>query len=149
MIYFVRVGKSGPIKIGYSENNIESRIKDLQIGSPEALILMGVMEGDKAKEREMHEKFKDLHIRGEWFRPGVDLRQFIFQNTDFDFKYTAPDELMIEGGVDLDEIVKDLEIHYITKALDLTSNHKQRAAAMLGISFRTFRYRIQKYGIIY
>lgn len=146
MIYFIRSGKRGPIKIGYTENNIEGRIRELQCGSPEPLTLMGVMPGDISKEKELHEKFKEHRMVGEWFKPITELKHFIFGNTDFDIEYIS-DKQLLSGIVDLNEIIKEVETSYITRALELTEGRIQKAAEILGLSFRTIRYRIQKYKI--
>jgi hypothetical protein len=31
------------------------------------------------REAELHQRFRHLHVRGEWFRPGPDLLAFIGQ----------------------------------------------------------------------
>ncbi len=47
-------------------------------------------------------------------------------------------------GVDLDTIVADVEREYIRKALDQAGGVRKKAAKLLGISFRSFRYRLDK-----
>jgi predicted GIY-YIG superfamily endonuclease len=67
-IYFVRAGTTGPVKIGYT-NNINRRIKNLQQGNPNKLVLLGLMTGTRDTERALHEKFAKYRLEGEWFRP--------------------------------------------------------------------------------
>ncbi len=50
-------------------------------------------------------------------------------------------------GVDLEAKVEQLEKQYILDALQKTGGAKKKAATLLGISFRSLRYRIAKYGI--
>jgi len=50
----------------------------------------------------------------------------------------------VSKGVSLDAILEDIERAYLKKALECTNGKKQEAAELLGISFRTFRYRLQK-----
>ncbi|RZB36205.1 MAG: two-component system, NtrC family, response regulator PilR [Desulfobacteraceae bacterium Eth-SRB2] len=50
----------------------------------------------------------------------------------------------VKNGVSLDAILEEIERAYLEKALDCTKGKKQEAAELLGISFRTFRYRLQK-----
>ena len=50
----------------------------------------------------------------------------------------------VKNGVSLDVILEEIEKAYLGKALDCTNGKKQEAAELLGISFRTFRYRLQK-----
>lgn len=52
-----------------------------------------------------------------------------------------------KGPVDLEKIVGDIERAYVLKALERTGGVKKKAAALLGITFRSIRYRITKYGI--
>jgi two-component system response regulator PilR (NtrC family) len=55
-------------------------------------------------------------------------------------------DLTLEG-IDLDKAIADIEKDYLIKALDLAQGSKQRAAALLGLSSRSFRYRLEKLGI--
>ncbi len=50
-------------------------------------------------------------------------------------------------GVDLDRLVSDYERMWVTRALEKTGGVRKRAAALLGISFRSMRYRLEKLGI--
>ena len=49
--------------------------------------------------------------------------------------------------VNLDSILLDIERKYLEVALLKTNGLKKRAADLLGINFRSFRYRLQKFGI--
>ncbi|HEB89485.1 MAG TPA: sigma-54-dependent Fis family transcriptional regulator [Deltaproteobacteria bacterium] len=50
-------------------------------------------------------------------------------------------------GVDLEELVADYERSLLREALLLSGGVKKKAARLLGISFRSFRYRLEKLGI--
>ena len=50
-------------------------------------------------------------------------------------------------GLDLDATVNDFERGLIREALRRTGGVKKRAAQLLGISFRSFRYRLEKLGL--
>jgi two-component system response regulator PilR (NtrC family) len=52
--------------------------------------------------------------------------------------------LVGEEGVDLDSILAQVESQYLQAALDTAQGNKTRAAALLGMSFRSFRYRLAK-----
>jgi two-component system response regulator PilR (NtrC family) len=52
-----------------------------------------------------------------------------------------------EEGLNIEKVVADLEIALICQALERCDNNKTQAAALLGLSFRSFRYRLQKYGL--
>ena len=51
-----------------------------------------------------------------------------------------------EDGVDLDRLVADYERAWVQKALDRAGGVRKRAALLLGISFRSMRYRLEKLG---
>ncbi len=50
-------------------------------------------------------------------------------------------------GVSLERILEEIERAYLEKALSLTDNKKKQAAELLGMSFRSFRYKLEKLGI--
>jgi two-component system, NtrC family, response regulator PilR len=50
-------------------------------------------------------------------------------------------------GVDLDRLLADYERSWLLRALEHTGGVRKRAAATLGISFRSLRYRLVKLGI--
>jgi two-component system response regulator PilR (NtrC family) len=50
-------------------------------------------------------------------------------------------------GFDLEKTVEKMERHLILKALEQTHGKKTEAAALLGISFRSIRYKLKKLGL--
>jgi len=50
-------------------------------------------------------------------------------------------------GVDLDRLISDFERGWVLRALEQTSGVRKRAATLLGISFRSLRYRLEKLGL--
>ena len=50
-------------------------------------------------------------------------------------------------GVDLEGLLADFERSLLTEALHLSRGVKKRAASLLGVSFRSFRYRLEKLGL--
>ncbi|HSN29123.1 MAG TPA: sigma-54 dependent transcriptional regulator [Kofleriaceae bacterium] len=50
-------------------------------------------------------------------------------------------------GVDLERLVSDYEREWVTRALEEAGGIRKRAAALLGVSFRSLRYRLEKLGI--
>lgn len=75
MIYFIRLGNKF-IKIGYSVNPSE-RLKELQTGSPVKLHLQATLEGSFQTEKGLHDLFKHLRTKGEWFRYTDEIKYFI------------------------------------------------------------------------
>jgi two-component system response regulator PilR (NtrC family) len=51
-----------------------------------------------------------------------------------------------DGGIDLGMLLENAEKTLLRKALDKTGGVKTEAAKILGLSFRSFRHRLQKYG---
>jgi len=49
-------------------------------------------------------------------------------------------------GIDLDRLVAEYERAWVAKALDKTGGVRKKAAVLLGISFRSMRYRLAKLG---
>lgn len=54
---------------------------------------------------------------------------------------------MPETGIELEKIIAEFEKDIIQKALKKTGGVKKRAAKLLGITFRSMRYRLEKYGM--
>jgi two-component system response regulator PilR (NtrC family) len=52
-----------------------------------------------------------------------------------------------EAGFDLEEHVKNIEREYIAQALQRADGVQVRAAELLGMSFRSFRYYVKKYNL--
>jgi T5orf172 domain len=77
MIYFIRAGQSGPVKIGYTECAVEKRVACLQIGNPEPLRLLHVCSGGLDREQWIHRLFDHARVHGEWFAPCDELMNYI------------------------------------------------------------------------
>ena len=52
-----------------------------------------------------------------------------------------------DRGVNMEDIVGRLEKDLLKQALTISNGIKKRAAKLLGISFRSMRYRLEKYGL--
>ncbi|MGD8890294.1 MAG: sigma-54 dependent transcriptional regulator [Desulfobacterales bacterium] len=53
----------------------------------------------------------------------------------------------VARGVSLETILEEIERGYLKKALDCTNGNKNKAAELLGITFRSLRYRLDKLSI--
>ncbi|NLA74469.1 MAG: sigma-54-dependent Fis family transcriptional regulator, partial [Deltaproteobacteria bacterium] len=49
-------------------------------------------------------------------------------------------------GIDLDSVIAEIERGYLLKAIEMCNGSRQKAAKLLGISMRSFRYRLEKSG---
>lgn len=65
-VYFIKTEKTNQVKIGYSSNPLE-RLKSLQTGNPEKLILIGQYPGTPTLEKALHAFFEDKRNQLEWF----------------------------------------------------------------------------------
>ncbi len=63
--------------------------------------------------------------------------------------FTAPvaQDQIPDGGIDLDQVVSDYERILVRQAMTQCNGVRKRAAALLGISFRSIRYRLTKLGL--
>jgi two-component system response regulator PilR (NtrC family) len=52
-----------------------------------------------------------------------------------------------ETGMMLEPLLEELEKKYLLKALEKTGGAKKKAGELLGMSFRSFRYRLAKFGL--
>ena len=52
-----------------------------------------------------------------------------------------------EGGINIEEKLKQVEQYYIKEALKSSKGNLTEAAKLLKLSFRSFRYKVKKYGI--
>lgn len=73
-IYFIRKGEAGPIKIGYTASADPSkRMRQLQTGQEDRLILLGSIDGTIDDEQSLHKEFAYYRLEGEWFRSASEL----------------------------------------------------------------------------
>jgi len=61
---------------------------------------------------------------------------------------SSPSIMVTESGVDLNNIIKDIEDNLIKQALDMTSWNKNRAAKLLGLNRTTLVEKLRKRGLI-
>ena len=50
-------------------------------------------------------------------------------------------------GLNLEKTLEDIERNLLEKAIEAAGGVKTRAAELLGLSFRSFRYRLEKFGM--
>jgi two-component system response regulator PilR (NtrC family) len=74
----------------------------------------------------------------------TDVLPFEIQEDSFE-QITETLDVPTEGNIDLDGMVERLEKTLIDKALERTDGVKKEAADKLGISFRSLRYRLEKF----
>ncbi|HEY9219512.1 MAG TPA: helix-turn-helix domain-containing protein [Phenylobacterium sp.] len=72
MIYYIQDSTTMHIKIGYAADPWRRR-DNLQTGAPGTLTIIGLEEGNEAREAEIHKQFAAGRMRGEWFAPSTVL----------------------------------------------------------------------------
>lgn len=60
---------------------------------------------------------------------------------------SSQDIEITDDGIDLDNIIGQIEKELIVKAIHKTNGVKKKAAKLLGITFRSMRYRVRKYNL--
>lgn len=65
-VYFAQAGAGGPVKIGTTDD-VQGRLRELQCGCPQELILLREINGSRATEAWLHRRFSALRLRAEWF----------------------------------------------------------------------------------
>jgi hypothetical protein len=66
-IYFIQADENGPIKIGFTSDDPNRRLSQLQTGNASALKLLGAIKGTFARERQFHIALSKWRLQGEWF----------------------------------------------------------------------------------
>jgi T5orf172 domain. len=77
-VYFIRNGKA--IKIGFT-TDLDQRLRKLQTASSTPLEVMGSIPGTIQDEQNLHRRFYNLNVHGEWFRGHPSLMAYIREAT--------------------------------------------------------------------
>lgn len=77
VVYFLRCGDDGPIKIGHTKTSVYLRVRALQQTSPHVLRWIGYFDGTLGDEAAAHRLLKNSRLRGEWFNPTHEVLAFI------------------------------------------------------------------------
>lgn len=76
-VYFIQGESGGPIKIGKAVNPTQ-RLAQLQTGFHEQLKILGLIpNGGVATEKQLHERFAQYRVKGEWFLPCDEILELI------------------------------------------------------------------------
>lgn len=67
-VYFIQVGKHGPVKVGMA-GNVRKRFNQLQCANPQRLRIVGTRFGGRELEEQIHRDIVIYKIRGEWHHP--------------------------------------------------------------------------------
>lgn len=74
IVYFIKNKTTNNIKIGRTNDDIETRLSQLQTCNDCELVVLKVIEcNSRIVEAQLHEKFANYHIRGEWYNITEDM----------------------------------------------------------------------------
>lgn len=63
------IGGDHAVKIGHANDNVFTRLDDLQTGNHRLLVLLATLPGGEETEDKLHVKHAECNILNEWFRP--------------------------------------------------------------------------------
>lgn len=76
VVYFIRAGKEGPVKVGWA-SNIKSRFRQIAQGLPDLAVLEATLPGGIELEKRIHRALHQSRRRLEWFNPTKEVSALI------------------------------------------------------------------------
>jgi hypothetical protein len=74
-VYFGFCPSVQQVKIGVSVNP-PGRIKEMRVARPDIELLLSIS-GGRELERQLHQRFREYHIAGEWFHYASEIQEFV------------------------------------------------------------------------
>ena len=124
---------NGPLQLYLKEKEKEEIIKALgeaSLNFDKAAEILGITKSELEHKIEVLDLKKEIHIR------------ILMNNVERDY-------FNIVKSSSLDQYLEIIEKNAIKRALDETDHNQNHAAEKLGITFRSFRYRVDKYDVGY
>lgn len=100
-VYFIQEsGDERFLKIGYSDDDVRSRLAQIQTGNPRPLELLGILpDATRVDEAALHFQFAEHWVRGEWFTPSDEIIEFVELNAIIPEWAVAQPELADEPAI--------------------------------------------------
>jgi hypothetical protein len=76
LIYFIQHSEGNPIKVGKSRRPFQ-RLRQLEYTHGVELHIIHLEAGGRHREKQLHWRFRDFRVAGEWFHPADDILQYI------------------------------------------------------------------------
>lgn len=97
IVYLLQVGDIPQYKIGVTSGDVNKRVKQLQTGNSDKIIVVNVFKSDfnRKIESRLHKKYETKRLEGEWFQLNdEDVNNFINECQDFHDTF----ELLTKSG---------------------------------------------------
>ena len=130
-IYFAQSLYGGPVKIG-TTHNLGSRLKSLNVASPQPLCYLATMPGWRKEEAALHARFAHAHVHSEWYRPLPDLMQLVWAQDDARPQVITPGDLAEGLCFYLPPVVWDDEAERWLHLPDATAAHLDTYLGIMG-----------------
>lgn len=75
-VYAIWAQATDLVKFGTAED-VRRRFSQIKVSSPDVLHLVMDVPGDSALEREIHFRFREHRVRGEWFKTSAEVLEFL------------------------------------------------------------------------
>ena len=77
----------------------------------------------------------------------LQIRESLTEDKDMLIKYLSLPQIS-ENGIELNKLLKEIEVYYLKKALELSKGVKTKAAKLLGLNRTTFIEKLKKYNLV-
>ena len=77
----------------------------------------------------------------------LQIRESLTEDKDMLIKYLSLPQIS-ENGIELNKLLKEIEVYYLKKALEISKGVKTKAAKLLGLNRTTFIEKLKKYNLV-
>jgi hypothetical protein len=121
LVYFAESLKTGLVKIGHT-TRLRRRLQSLSVDE-RRINLLGVTDGGRAREKEIHDNFDRFLVKHEWFIPSPLLLEYIAVNCKDRRGYQSPIKL---ADVPRSCVINGMTYHTISDAMIATGKEANR-----------------------
>jgi DNA-binding XRE family transcriptional regulator len=114
------------VKIGFTKN-INKRLIQLQISSPVKLEVLHLIEGNVSLEKELHQKFKDFRVSGEWFNYDSSILEYFIDKKCllWEYGFTAEEKIPVIGLIKYARLSKNMSLNTLGQMYGCTAQSMQ------------------------
>lgn len=110
------------VKIGFTKN-INKRLSQLQVSSPVKLELLHLIEGNVTLEKELHQKFKDFRVSGEWFNYDSSILEY-FQDKKcllWEYGFATEEKIPVIGLIKYERLSRNMSLDTLAQMYGCTA----------------------------